>query len=56
LERSEGVTVRIRKAGEKAYVTIKGASKGAARPEFEYEIPLGDAEAMLRGIVLEAAD
>ena len=50
LERSEGVTVRIRKAGEKAYVTIKAASKGAARPEFEYEIPLGDAEAMLRGL------
>lgn len=40
-------TVRIRVAGVRAYVTIKGASHGIARLEYEYEIPMGDAEEML---------
>ena len=40
-------TVRIRRAGDAAYVTVKGMSVGAARPEFEYPIPVADAEAML---------
>ena len=40
-------TVRIRVAGEKALITIKGASVGASRLEFEYSIPKEDAEAML---------
>lgn len=40
-------TVRIRRAGPHAYITIKGRSVGATRAEFEYEIPLADAEAML---------
>jgi CYTH domain-containing protein len=40
-------TVRIRTAGDKAWITIKGLSKGAARDEFEYAIPLKDADAML---------
>ena len=39
--------VRVRVAGEKAYMTIKGISKGAARAEFEYEIPMQDAQFML---------
>jgi len=39
--------VRVRVAGEKAYVTIKGISKGAVRAEFEYEIPGEDAQFML---------
>lgn len=36
-------TVRIRLAGEKAFLTIKGRSKSIARPEFEYEVPVQDA-------------
>lgn len=40
-------TVRIRRAGEHGYVTIKGRSNGASRAEFEYEIPVGDADEML---------
>lgn len=40
-------TVRIRRAGQHAYVTIKGRSHGATRAEFEYEIPLDDADALL---------
>jgi CYTH domain-containing protein len=40
-------TVRVRTIGDRGYLTIKGASSGAARLEFEYEIPLADAEQML---------
>jgi CYTH domain-containing protein len=39
--------VRIRAVGEKAYLTVKSTSKGASRVEFEYPIPLQDAEYML---------
>ncbi len=41
------VTVRARIRGDRAYLTIKGRSQGIARSEFEYEIPVSDAEAML---------
>lgn len=41
-------TVRIRIAGEKAYLTIKGRSKSIARPEFEYEVPVSDAIELLQ--------
>jgi adenylate cyclase len=40
-------TVRVRIAGEQGFVTIKGASEGAGRSEFEYEIPLVEAREML---------
>ena len=40
-------TVRIRTIGDRGYLTIKGVSKGAVRTEYEYEIPLAEAEAML---------
>lgn len=41
-----GCTVRIRIFGEKGFLTIKGSSgeSGLSRSEFEYEIPLADAE------------
>lgn len=39
--------VRVRVIDEKAYLTIKGISKGATRTEFEYDIPLRDAKVML---------
>lgn len=40
-------TVRVRIAGERAFITVKGENKGATRLEFEYEIPLDDARAMM---------
>ena len=43
----ENRVVRIRVKGEKAYITIKNATIGFARNEYEYEIPVADAEAML---------
>lgn len=40
-------TVRVRHAGQNAWLTIKGQTTGAGRAEFEYEIPVADAEYML---------
>ena len=40
-------TVRIRAAGDRAWITVKGLTVGASRSEFEYPIPLSDAEQML---------
>lgn len=42
-----GKTVRVRVIGEQAFLTIKGPTSGISRAEFEYEIPVDDAEAML---------
>lgn len=42
-----GKTVRIRMIGEQAFLTIKGATTGITRSEFEYEIPIADASAIL---------
>ncbi|MEG3638411.1 CYTH domain-containing protein [Magnetococcus sp. PR-3] len=39
--------VRVRVAGDKGTLTIKGKSQGAKRPEYEYEIPVSDAVEML---------
>jgi len=47
LNRDADRTVRVRIAGERAYLTIKGRTKTIARPEFEYEIPVVDAEQLL---------
>ena len=40
-------TVRVRTINDKAYLTIKGVTVGASRAEYEYEIPVADAEEML---------
>jgi CYTH domain-containing protein len=47
LNRDKTRTVRVRIAGEAAFLTIKGVNVGATRAEFEYPIPLADAEALL---------
>ena len=39
--------VRVRTAGTKAFLTIKGLTVGTSRSEFEYPIPFADAESML---------
>jgi len=41
-------TVRVRIAGEASYLTVKGLASGLARPEFEYDIPLAEAEQLLQ--------
>jgi len=45
--------VRIRIMDDNAYITIKGISKGAARWEFEYAIPVQDARFMLENLCLK---
>lgn len=47
LNRDKARTVRVRIAGEEAFLTIKGISVGASRAEFEYPIPLWDARELL---------
>ena len=49
-------TVRIRIAGEKAFLTIKGPSKTLIRPEFEYEVPVTDANEILNLAVSESVE
>jgi adenylate cyclase len=39
--------VRIRLAGENAWITIKGRTRGITRSEHEYPIPAGDARDLL---------
>ncbi len=53
LARGENATVRVRTAGNSANVNIKGATAGIRRTEFEYEIPLADAEEMLQQLALQ---
>jgi len=40
-------TVRVRLAGAHAFLTVKGITKGHSRLEFEYPVPVADAEEML---------
>lgn len=40
-------TVRVRIAGERAWLNIKGRTEGIRRLEFEYEIPVADAVQLL---------
>lgn len=42
-----GRTVRVRVAGPEAWLTIKGPADGAVRDEYEYPVPVVDAEALL---------
>lgn len=47
LSTDPGRTVRVRVAGHKAFLTVKGPAVGFSREEYEYEIPLSDADSML---------
>jgi adenylate cyclase len=48
LNRDKQRTVRVRIAGAKAFLTVKSVRQGVTRGEFEYEIPVADAEQMLK--------
>ena len=41
------MTVRIRTEDRRAVLTLKGRTKGITRSEYEYEIPMQDAEELL---------
>ena len=42
-----GVQVRIRRVADEAFLTIKGLRSGISRAEYEYPIPVADADSML---------
>lgn len=44
-------TVRIRIAGDKGFIAIKGKNNGISRAEFEYEIPMKDGKKILFELV-----
>ena len=43
-------TVRARVAGSQAWLTLKGPSDGLSRAEYEYEIPVSDADEILEDL------
>ncbi len=47
LHANPSLAVRVRRSAGEAFLTIKGAQDGISRLEFEYPIPVADAEAML---------
>jgi adenylate cyclase len=47
LNRDKQRTVRVRVVEGQAWLTVKGVSAGATRAEFEYAIPVADAEQLL---------
>jgi adenylate cyclase len=49
---TEGVTVRVRRDDTRGWLTVKGPRTGISRGEFEYEIPLAEADQMLDTLCL----
>lgn len=47
LNRDKLRTVRVRQAGDQAFLTIKGKTTGISRMEFEYPIPVAEAQDLL---------
>lgn len=41
-------TIRVRIKADQGYITIKGLTQGISRQEFEYEIPLLDAQQLIQ--------
>lgn len=49
-------TIRVRIKGTKGFLTIKGPTVGISRSEFEYEIPLVDAEQLIAQFAEKTVD
>ena len=47
-------SIRIRIVDDQAILTLKGPTQGISRSEFEYEIPSGEAEAILKDLCVGA--
>lgn len=54
LANNQNATVRVRVAGEQAWLTIKGMMRGPSRSEYEYAIPSEDAVTMLEELAVSA--
>lgn len=48
--RQINATVRVRVAGNEAWINIKSATQGISREEYEYSIPVTDAEGLLQDV------
>lgn len=46
-------TVRVRLAGDQAWITIKGQARGRQRREYEYAIPVAEAAELLEELCLQ---
>lgn len=53
LTRSGPSSVRVRSDSKRGWINIKSAELGVSRDEFEYEIPLADAEEVLERLALK---
>ena len=49
---TDNKTIRVRITGDNAFLTIKGKTIGLSRAEFEYKIPVQDAEELLNTLSL----
>ncbi len=47
LSREKERTVRVRRVEDRAFLTVKGASDGPSRLEYEYEIPVEEGQELL---------
>ena len=45
-------TIRVRQTENAAFLTIKGRANGISRTEFEYEIPVADAQTLLNDMTV----
>ncbi|MDO4694635.1 MAG: CYTH domain-containing protein [Eikenella sp.] len=50
LKVDKACSIRVRISGHQAWLTLKGHISDVSRSEFEYPIPLADAEAILAGL------
>jgi adenylate cyclase len=48
LQKDPNKTVRVRVKNNSGYITIKGKTTGVSRSEYEYEIPVAEAKAMIQ--------
>jgi adenylate cyclase len=53
LNNEQRCSVRVRTSADHAWLNIKSATLGAQRQEFEYEIPLADADELLDSLCLK---
>jgi adenylate cyclase len=53
LSKDPGRVVRVRLAGARGTITVKGDPRGSKRMEYEYEIPTQDARELLSQICLK---
>jgi adenylate cyclase len=50
---AQNATVRVRLSNDQAFLTLKGRATGLTRSEFEYPVPVADAEAMLQELCVQ---